>query len=50
MLFLIYYLVYLNNLNQLEALKFEDERLLKNIRQLTFGGSNAEGYFRFDFF
>uniref|UniRef100_A0A1I7Y8N0 DPPIV_N domain-containing protein n=1 Tax=Steinernema glaseri TaxID=37863 RepID=A0A1I7Y8N0_9BILA len=29
-------------------LSFPEERHLKNIRQLTFGGQNAEGYFSFD--
>jgi Tol biopolymer transport system component len=30
------------------ALQFEGERHLKNIRQLTFGGTNAEAYWSFD--
>lgn len=29
-----------------EIIHFSDEKHLKNIRQLTFGGQNAEGYFR----
>ena len=31
-----------------DTLTFEGEKHLKNIRQLTFGGENAEAYFAFD--
>lgn len=31
-----------------DSLRHSDERHLKNIRQLTFGGTNAEAYFSFD--
>ncbi len=31
-----------------DTLRYEGERHLKNIRQLTFGGDNAEAYFSFD--
>jgi TolB protein len=31
-----------------DSLRFADEKRLKNIRQLTFGGENAEAYFSFD--
>ncbi|MCH8331791.1 MAG: PD40 domain-containing protein [Bacteroidetes bacterium] len=31
-----------------DTLKFPDEKHLKNVRQLTFGGENAEAYFSFD--
>lgn len=31
-----------------DQLKFEGEKHLKNIRQLTFGGNNAEAYWSFD--
>ncbi|MBK9152531.1 MAG: PD40 domain-containing protein [Saprospiraceae bacterium] len=31
-----------------DSLKYPQERHLKNIRQLTFGGDNAEAYFSFD--
>jgi len=33
---------------QIDSLKFETEAHLKNIRQLTFGGNNAEAYWSFD--
>lgn len=36
------------NLNQAVDLKYEGEKHLTNIRQLTFGGDNAEAYFSFD--
>ncbi len=35
-------------LKNTENLRFEQETHLKNIRQLTFGGDNAEAYFSFD--
>lgn len=31
-----------------DSLRYDDESHLKNIRQLTFGGDNAEAYFSFD--
>lgn len=31
-----------------DTLRYENENHLQNIRQLTFGGDNAEGYFSFD--
>jgi Tol biopolymer transport system component len=31
-----------------DTLRFEGEKHLRNIRQLTFGGNNAEAYFSFD--
>ncbi|MBI5214649.1 MAG: PD40 domain-containing protein [Ignavibacteriae bacterium] len=31
-----------------DSLRFPDEKHLKNIKQLTFGGQNAEAYFSFD--
>lgn len=31
-----------------DTLKYPDELHFKNIRQLTFGGDNAEAYFSFD--
>jgi len=31
-----------------EGLAMEGERHLRNVRQLTFGGENAEAYFSFD--
>ncbi len=31
-----------------DSLRYEDEQYLKNIRQLTFGGDNAEAYWSFD--
>ena len=31
-----------------DTLKYEQEKHLKNLRQLTFGGDNAEAYFSFD--
>ena len=33
---------------QQKSLAFEGEKHLKNIKQLTFGGENAEAYFSFD--
>jgi TolB protein len=33
---------------ELDSLRFEGEVHLRNIRQLTFGGNNAEAYFSFD--
>ena len=33
---------------ELDSLRFEGEHHLRNIRQLTFGGNNAEAYFSFD--
>lgn len=38
---------YQNNLSK-DSLKFDGEVHLKNIRQLTFGGNNAEAYWSFD--
>ena len=35
-------------LSQTDSLRFPDEKHLKNIKQLTFGGQNAEAYFSFD--
>lgn len=32
----------------LDSLRHPDERHLRNVRQLTFGGTNAEAYFSFD--
>lgn len=37
-------IVYIEN----DSLRFEGEDHLRNIRQLTFGGNNAEAYFSFD--
>jgi Tol biopolymer transport system component len=37
-----------NNENQTDTLRNESEVHLKNLRQLTFGGDNAEAYFSFD--
>jgi Tol biopolymer transport system component len=34
--------------NGADSLRHPDERHLKNVRQLTFGGTNAEAYFSFD--
>lgn len=34
--------------SDVEALKHPDEKHIKNIKQLTFGGENAEAYFSFD--
>lgn len=34
------------NANRNITATIEDEKHLKNIKQLTFGGQNAEGYFR----
>ena len=31
-----------------DTLRYEQERYISNLRQLTFGGDNAEGYFSFD--
>ncbi|MBI3586213.1 MAG: hypothetical protein HY088_03680, partial [Ignavibacteriales bacterium] len=31
-----------------DSLRHPDEKHLRNIRQLTFGGTNAEAYFSFD--
>lgn len=31
-----------------DTLRYQEERHLKNVRQLTFGGNNAEAYFSFD--
>ena len=31
-----------------DTLRFEGEKYFKNIRQLTFGGDNAEAYWSFD--
>jgi len=36
------------NLNKDVVLSYPEEKHLKNIRQLTFGGDNAEAYFSFD--
>ncbi len=33
---------------ELDSLRFEGEKHLKNIRQLTYGGNNAEAYWSFD--
>ena len=35
-------------LSQIGPIEFAGERHLKNIKQLTFGGENAEAYFSFD--
>ncbi|MFZ9661933.1 MAG: TolB family protein, partial [Chitinophagaceae bacterium] len=35
-------------LNQTDTLSYPEETHLRNIRQLTFGGDNAEAYFSFD--
>ncbi|MBO97763.1 MAG: hypothetical protein CMD34_02605, partial [Flavobacteriales bacterium] len=37
-----------DNNKQTENLKYDKEKHLKNITQLTFGGDNAEAYFSFD--
>ncbi len=34
--------------NSVDQLRYEDEVHLKNVRQLTFGGENAEAYFSYD--
>lgn len=36
----------LKRLKQLDKMHFENETHLNNVKQLTFGGQNAEGYFR----
>ena len=36
------------NLFSQDSLQYADESHFKNIRQLTFGGDNAEAYFSFD--
>lgn len=33
---------------EVDSLRFEQEKHLRNVRQLTFGGDNAEAYFSFD--
>src|SRR5690625_2841005 len=33
---------------ELDSLRFDGEHHIRNIRQLTFGGNNAEAYFSFD--
>lgn len=33
---------------QTDTLRYPEEKHLRNIRQLTFGGDNAEAYFSFD--
>ncbi len=33
---------------ELDSLRFEGEKYLRNIKQLTFGGNNAEAYWSFD--
>lgn len=38
----------INHLSDSDSLRFENEVHLKNIKQLTFGGDNAEAYFSFD--
>ena len=35
-------------LENIDTLRYEKEKSLKNLRQLTFGGDNAEAYFSFD--
>ena len=37
-----------NNKSTKDSLLFEGEKYLKNIKQLTFGGNNAEAYWSFD--
>lgn len=36
-----------NQIVSVDTLRYDDERYLKNIRQLTFGGDNAEAYWSF---
>ena len=31
-----------------DTLRYENEKYIKNLKQLTFGGDNAEAYFSFD--
>jgi len=38
----------LNSTDQSDTLRYPQETHLKNLRQLTFGGDNAEAYFSFD--
>jgi hypothetical protein len=40
----------LKRLKKLAQTHFEKEKHLLNVKQLTFGGQNAEGYFRFEIF
>lgn len=37
-----------NQINIADTLAYKEEKHLKNIKQLTFGGDNAEAYFSFD--
>src|SRR5688572_27121246 len=48
-LFLIsgFFSVVAQNNSEADSLKYPSEKHLKNIRQLTFGGENAEAYFSF---
>lgn len=46
-LFLLY-IFFASQTQQDDSLLFPNENRLKNIRQLTFGGTNAEAYFSFD--
>lgn len=34
--------------SQVDSLRYDDEKHLKNIKQITFGGDNAEAYWSFD--
>ena len=38
-------ILFMRSLSQDSKIRFESEKHLKNIRQLTFGGENAEAYF-----
>ncbi len=40
--------LFLGSTPQSDPLRHPDEKHLKNVRQLTFGGTNAEAYFSFD--
>jgi Tol biopolymer transport system component len=46
--FVILLVLVLSAVSQQPSLTFEGEKRLKNVRQLTFGGENAEAYFSFD--
>lgn len=48
LLFVISIIMFYNINAQSDSLQFPGEVHLKNIRQLTFGGNNAEAYFSFD--
>lgn len=47
-LFLFFIFIITLSVNSFAQLRFEGEKHLQNIKQLTFGGENAEAYFSFD--